>query len=163
MRKNCAISRDWVRAPSSMRLRQCRVSAFSDRARGETRSRRPARGNAAEEPNLRFEQRWDACHHADRAFEALPERGLPRGRPCFRRKTEAQPLQGPLSRDPVKRNREHLEFESILVPTDETRAPRHVYRLSPGERCAVPPKTAHYPHGEADGACKFLIVQGVGV
>jgi quercetin dioxygenase-like cupin family protein len=31
----------------------------------------------------------------------------------------------------------------------ETRAPRHVYRLLPGERCAVPPKTAHYVHGEA--------------
>jgi len=45
----------------------------------------------------------------------------------------------------------------------ETRAPRHVYRLLPGERCAVPPKTAHYVHGEADGACRFLIVQGVGV
>ena len=45
----------------------------------------------------------------------------------------------------------------------ETRAPRHIYRLLPGERCAVPPKTAHYVHGEADGACKFLIVQGVGV
>ncbi len=45
----------------------------------------------------------------------------------------------------------------------ETRAPRHVYRLVPCERCAVPPKTAHYVHGEADGPCKFLIVQGVGV
>jgi len=45
----------------------------------------------------------------------------------------------------------------------ETRAPRHIYRLLPGERCAVPPKTAHYVHGEADGACKFLIVQGVDV
>ena len=45
----------------------------------------------------------------------------------------------------------------------ETRAPRHVYRLLPGECCAVPPKTAHYVHGEADGPCKFLIVQGVGV
>jgi quercetin dioxygenase-like cupin family protein len=45
----------------------------------------------------------------------------------------------------------------------ETRAPRRVYRLLPGERCAVPPKTAHYVHGEADGPCKFLIVQGVGV
>ena len=43
----------------------------------------------------------------------------------------------------------------------ETRAPRHVYRLLPGERCAVPPKTAHYVHGETDGPCKFLIVQGV--
>jgi quercetin dioxygenase-like cupin family protein len=45
----------------------------------------------------------------------------------------------------------------------ETRAPRQVYRLLPGERCAVPPKTAHYVHGEADSPCKFLIVQGVGV
>ena len=42
----------------------------------------------------------------------------------------------------------------------ETRAPRHVYRLPPDERCAVPPKTAHYVHGEADGPCRFLIVQG---
>ena len=33
----------------------------------------------------------------------------------------------------------------------ETRAPRHTYRLLAGERCAVPPKTAHYVHGEADG------------
>jgi len=45
----------------------------------------------------------------------------------------------------------------------ETRAPRNHYRLETGERCAVPPKTAHYVHGENDGACKFLIVQGVGV
>lgn len=45
----------------------------------------------------------------------------------------------------------------------ETRAPRHNYRLLPGERCAVPPKTAHYVHGEADGACKFLVIQGVGI
>jgi D-lyxose ketol-isomerase len=45
----------------------------------------------------------------------------------------------------------------------ETRAPRNRYRLEPGERCAVPPKTAHYVHGEDAGACKFLIIQGVGV
>jgi len=45
----------------------------------------------------------------------------------------------------------------------ETRAPRSEYRLEPGQRCAVSPKTAHYVHGERDGACKFLIVQGVGV
>jgi quercetin dioxygenase-like cupin family protein len=45
----------------------------------------------------------------------------------------------------------------------ETRAPRHAYRLEPEQRCTVPPKTAHYVHGEADGRCKFLIVQGVGV
>ncbi len=45
----------------------------------------------------------------------------------------------------------------------ETRAPRNAYRLEPGQRCAVPPKTAHYVHGDGDGPCKFLIVQGVGV
>ncbi len=45
----------------------------------------------------------------------------------------------------------------------ETRAPRNRYRLEPGERCAVPPKTAHYVHGEGGGACKFLIIQGVGL
>ena len=45
----------------------------------------------------------------------------------------------------------------------ETRAPRNSYELEPGGRCAVPPKTAHYVHGEQDGPCKFLIVQGVGV
>ena len=45
----------------------------------------------------------------------------------------------------------------------ETRAPRNTYVLNAGERCAVPPKTAHYVHGEADAACRFLIVQGVGV
>jgi quercetin dioxygenase-like cupin family protein len=45
----------------------------------------------------------------------------------------------------------------------ETRAPRNQFVLAPGERCAVPPMTAHYVHGMADGACKLLIVQGVGV
>ena len=45
----------------------------------------------------------------------------------------------------------------------ETRAPRNEYLLTPGQRCAVPPRTAHYVHGQADGPCKFLIVQGVGV
>ena len=45
----------------------------------------------------------------------------------------------------------------------ETRAPRHAYRLEPGQRCAVPPKTAHHVQGEDRGACKFLIVQGVGI
>lgn len=45
----------------------------------------------------------------------------------------------------------------------ETRAPRHAYRLQPGERCTVPPKTAHYVAGEDGGPCRFLIVQGVGV
>lgn len=45
----------------------------------------------------------------------------------------------------------------------ETRAPRNLYRLEPGQRCAVPPKTAHHVHGVDGGPCKFLIVQGVGV
>src|ERR1700759_1337550 len=44
----------------------------------------------------------------------------------------------------------------------ETRAPRHTYLLAPGERCSVPPKTAHYVHGEDDGACEVLIAQGGG-
>jgi hypothetical protein len=42
----------------------------------------------------------------------------------------------------------------------DSNTPRHTYRLLPGERCTVPPKTAHYVHGEADGPS---IVQGVGV
>src|SRR5437899_9419362 len=45
----------------------------------------------------------------------------------------------------------------------ETRAPRAVHRLVPGQRCAVGPKTAHCVQGEDGGPCKFLIVQGVGV
>jgi len=45
----------------------------------------------------------------------------------------------------------------------ETRAPRHEYVLEPGQRCAVPAKTAHYVHGNEMGPCKFPIVQGVGV
>ena len=45
----------------------------------------------------------------------------------------------------------------------ETRAPRATHLLAPGERCTVGPKTAHRVHGEDDGPCKFMIVQGVGV
>jgi len=45
----------------------------------------------------------------------------------------------------------------------ETRAPRKQNVLAPGERCAVPPKTAHYVHGQDMAACQFLILQGVGV
>ena len=44
----------------------------------------------------------------------------------------------------------------------ETRAPRGLYVLHPGERCSVPPKTAHYVHGQDDGPCKFMVLQGVG-
>ena len=52
-------------------------------------------------------------------------------------------------------------LESHLVAV--TRAPRNHYVIKPGERCEVPPKVAHYVHGENDGPAKFLIVQGVGV
>jgi len=44
----------------------------------------------------------------------------------------------------------------------ETRAPRNAHRLEPGQRCAVPPKTAHRVAGEGGGPCKFLDGQGVG-
>lgn len=47
--------------------------------------------------------------------------------------------------------------------TVETRAPRAEFRLEPGSRCEVAPKTAHWVRGVNDGPCKFLIVQGVGV
>ena len=45
----------------------------------------------------------------------------------------------------------------------ETRAPRAEHVLNPGERCTVPPKTAHTVHGRDGGPCRFLILQGVGV
>ena len=45
----------------------------------------------------------------------------------------------------------------------ETRAPRSVHRLMPGQRCEVAPKTAHTVHGANGGPCKFLLMQGVGV
>ena len=62
----------------------------------------------------------------------------------------------------------HSEIADTMVCLDgpmvvETRAPRHVYALEKGERCAVPPMTAHYVHGKDGGPCRFLIVQGVGV
>jgi quercetin dioxygenase-like cupin family protein len=45
----------------------------------------------------------------------------------------------------------------------ETRAPHAVHLLQPGERCAVGLKTAHLVHGNDDGPCKFMLVQGVGI
>ena len=61
----------------------------------------------------------------------------------------------------------HNEVTDSFVCLDgsmvvETRAPRAMHELSPGQRCAVPPKTAHYVHGKNDGPCQFLIIQGVG-
>jgi quercetin dioxygenase-like cupin family protein len=44
----------------------------------------------------------------------------------------------------------------------ETRAPRAMHVLMPGQRCEVPPKTAHYVHGKDGGPCKFMVLQGVG-
>jgi quercetin dioxygenase-like cupin family protein len=44
-----------------------------------------------------------------------------------------------------------------------TRAPRNTYVLNAGERCAVPPKTAHHVHGLDDGQCQFMVLQGIGV
>ena len=44
----------------------------------------------------------------------------------------------------------------------ETRAPRAMHVLHPGERCTVPPMTAHFVHGVDDGPCEFLILQGTG-
>jgi len=44
----------------------------------------------------------------------------------------------------------------------ETRAPRAAHVLNAGERCQVPPKTAHYVHGKDDGPCRFMVLQGVG-
>jgi quercetin dioxygenase-like cupin family protein len=45
----------------------------------------------------------------------------------------------------------------------ETRAPRNAYVLNAGERCAVPPKTAHHVHGLDDGPCQFMVLQGISV
>ena len=45
----------------------------------------------------------------------------------------------------------------------ETRAPRHEHVLQPGQRCTIPPKTAHTVHGQDGGPCKFMNVQGVGI
>lgn len=45
----------------------------------------------------------------------------------------------------------------------ETHAPRATHLLKPGETCMVPPRTTHYVHGQDDGPCRFMIVQGVGV
>ncbi len=62
----------------------------------------------------------------------------------------------------------HSEMSDTMVCLEgpmvvETRAPRNEYVLVPGQRCTVPPKTAHYVHGKDGGPCKFLIAQGVGI
>ena len=45
----------------------------------------------------------------------------------------------------------------------ETRAPREVFELRPGETCVVPARRAHRTTGKDGGACKFAALQGVGV
>jgi quercetin dioxygenase-like cupin family protein len=45
----------------------------------------------------------------------------------------------------------------------EARAPDAAFVLKPGERCTIAAKRPHYVHGQNDGPCKFMIVQGVGV
>jgi quercetin dioxygenase-like cupin family protein len=44
----------------------------------------------------------------------------------------------------------------------ETRAPREVMTLRPGETFVVPPKRAHRVTGENGGPCKFSVLQGTG-
>jgi len=45
----------------------------------------------------------------------------------------------------------------------ETRAPREVFELNPGDSCLVPPRRAHRTTGKNGGPCKFAVLQGVGV
>jgi len=44
----------------------------------------------------------------------------------------------------------------------ETRAPKAKHLLHAGDRCTVPPMTAHCVYGADDGPCQYLILQGVG-
>ena len=44
----------------------------------------------------------------------------------------------------------------------ETRAPREVFELNPGETCKVPAKRAHRVTGKNGGPCKFGLLQGIG-
>jgi quercetin dioxygenase-like cupin family protein len=44
----------------------------------------------------------------------------------------------------------------------ETRAPRQVHEMQPGDTCEVPARTAHFVQGKAGGPCRFLLLQGVG-
>jgi quercetin dioxygenase-like cupin family protein len=44
----------------------------------------------------------------------------------------------------------------------QTRAPRAMHVLTPGQRCEVPSKTAHHVYGKDGSSCKFMVLQGVG-
>ena len=44
----------------------------------------------------------------------------------------------------------------------QTQGGRAQQELAPGERYAVPSRTAHYVSGKEGGPCRFMLVQGVG-
>lgn len=44
----------------------------------------------------------------------------------------------------------------------ESRAPKAIHRLRPGDDCAMPPKVAHEVRNIAEGSSRILLVQGVG-
>ena len=44
----------------------------------------------------------------------------------------------------------------------ETRVPREVFELNPGETCLIPPRRAHRVAGKDGGPCKFGLLQGIG-
>jgi quercetin dioxygenase-like cupin family protein len=61
----------------------------------------------------------------------------------------------------------HSTITDVIICLDgpvvvETRAPDATHVLHPGERCAVPPMTAHCVHGKNAEQCRYLIIQGVG-
>lgn len=61
----------------------------------------------------------------------------------------------------------HSTITDIMVCLEgmvvvEVQHPPSTHVLRPGERCTVPPMTAHCVHGRDDEMCRFLIIQGVG-
>lgn len=44
----------------------------------------------------------------------------------------------------------------------ETRAPRAMHRLRPGQEAVVPAKVAHIVRNASSGTSQFLVIQGVG-
>lgn len=44
----------------------------------------------------------------------------------------------------------------------ETRAPRAVHALAPGQEAVVPAKTAHIVRNADSGTSQFLVIQGIG-
>lgn len=61
----------------------------------------------------------------------------------------------------------HSKVSDVFVGLEgitrvETRAPKAIYELQPGQHCLVPPKTAHQVCGKDGQACRFALTQGVG-